>query len=169
MDHLINEIAELPAGQRPFVLILGRQDESSPAIHALAAEKLGTGNFLITSVPAAEVATYYIAADAFALCSLVEGFGRVYVEALAAGLPVIAHNAEVMQFVMGNVGHLIDMQERGALSRAVRETLEQPWSPGDGALRRASVRERFGWKALSGGYVEMFWRAYERAARGRGT
>ena len=86
MDYLINEVASMPP-PRPFVLILGAMDEGSPAIIAEGRQKLGDGGFAARSVPYEKVFRHYQAADCFALSSLREGFGRVYVEASMHGLP----------------------------------------------------------------------------------
>ena len=47
------------------------------------------------------------------LASLREGFGRVYLEALMNGLPVVAHRNEVTEFVLGEEGYLIDLLQVG--------------------------------------------------------
>ena len=100
MDYLVNEVAQLPQ-PRPHLLLLGAIDAQSNAVLSLAKEKLGDRGFTARSVPYKEVADYYRAADIFILASLQEGFGRVFLEALMHGLPVIAHDHPVMRFVLG--------------------------------------------------------------------
>jgi glycosyltransferase involved in cell wall biosynthesis len=160
MDYTVNEIASMPH-PRPYLVLLGAIDDQSPPIFKLAEEKLGAGNFAIRSVPPDEVNRYYESADVFVLSSLQEGFGRVYIEALISGLPVIAHDGPVTRFVLGDEGDFADLSLPGGLSAALIRRLQKPSGPTDTAARRESVRERFSWEKLAPAYAEMF-RAAER-------
>jgi 1,2-diacylglycerol 3-alpha-glucosyltransferase len=157
MHHLIEEVARLPQ-PRPFVQMLGTIDGHSPEILALAAEKLGTGNFAAASVRYADVADYYRSADVFVLCSLAEGFGRVYLEALMHGLPTFGHRHPVIEYVLGDAGTVVDMETPGALCAALASLdLEHCNLTADNARARwESVRQRFGWETLAPDYLEMF-------------
>ena len=105
--------------------------------------------FAARSVPYPEVAQYYAAADCFVLASLCEGFGRVFLEALAHGLPVIAHEHPVMRYVLGEHGILADLSLEGALARDLREVLARPADGHAMRQRWQSVRRRFDWAALA--------------------
>jgi predicted ATPase len=70
-------------------LALGARADAG-AVRSLAAELLGD-DVLVRAVPHESIGDYYRAADVFALASLREGFGLAYVEALAHGLPIVAH------------------------------------------------------------------------------
>lgn len=154
MDYLVNEIARLPE-PRPYLVMLGAMDKQSRMIVDLARRKLGYGNFLAKSVSHGALADYYRAANLFVLASLQEGFGRVFLEALIHGLPVIAHDHPVMKYVLGLEGMFADLSQDGNLaavvSTAFREDLEA-----NATRRRESVRQRFDWRMLSGEYVDMF-------------
>jgi 1,2-diacylglycerol 3-alpha-glucosyltransferase len=171
MDHVVREVAEVRrqrAGDgtsgpqlsilnsQPYLVLLGSIDEQSEEILSLAREQLGEGNFTARSVPYEEVADYYLAADVFTLASLHEGFGRVFLEALMHGLPVVAHDYAVTKFVLGEEGVIIDMNQPGALAKALRGVLAQPNTPAAAARRRESVRARFSWPVLAPQYREMF-------------
>ena len=143
MDYVVEEVAKLPA-PRPFLMLLGSMDRSSDEIIRLAHERLGPDGVAARSVPYDEVAQYYAAADCFVLASLCEGFGRVFLEALAHGLPVIAHEHPVMRYVLGEHGILADLSVEGALARHLREVLARPadghamrqrWESGAAPLR----------------------------------
>ena len=155
MDYVVEEVARLPA-PRPFLMLLGSMDRSSDEIIRLAHERLGPDGVAARSVPYPEVAQYYAAADCFVLASLCEGFGRVFLEALAHGLPVIAHEHPVMGYVLGEHGILADLSVEGALARDLREVLARP---ADGRAMRQrwdSVRRRFDWGNLAPDYRRMF-------------
>lgn len=161
MDYLVREVAKLPE-PRPFLALIGRMDSSSDAIVQLAKTELGDGNFLITSVPYEQVTQFYQAADVFALASLIEGFGRVYLEAAMHGLPIIAHDHPIPRFVLGDDGAYVDMSLPGKLADAIGATLARELMPEDRRRRREWVRAHFGWPALRGAYREMFLRCAGR-------
>jgi 1,2-diacylglycerol 3-alpha-glucosyltransferase len=155
MHYLVEEVARLPQ-PRPFLQMLGAMDESSRDVLTLAETLLGSGGFSARSVPYREVFDYYRAADIFALASLQEGFGRVYLEALIHGLPVIAHHHPVMEYVLGGVGYLGDLSREGELAKIIGELLSNPANQEQMQERWASVRDRFSWHVLSPQYVAMF-------------
>ena len=155
MDYVVEEVAGLPA-PRPFLMLLGALDRSSDEILRLAHERLGPGGCAARSVPYHEVAPYYAAADCFVLASLSEGFGRVFLEALAHGLPVIAHRHPVMQYVLGEDGILADLSVEGALACHLPQVLAGPADARAMRRRWDSVRRRFSWDTLSPRYRRMF-------------
>jgi glycosyltransferase involved in cell wall biosynthesis len=155
MDYLIKEVATMPE-PRPFLQLLGAMDEGSSEIVELGNYLLGPNNFSVRSVPYSQVAEYYQAADCFVLCSLKEGFGRVYLEALKHGLPTIAHHFPVMDFVLGDVGILGDLSKQGELSKLLTEQLFQPVDQSDAKKRWESIQNRFSWNVLALDYAEMF-------------
>jgi glycosyltransferase involved in cell wall biosynthesis len=155
MDYLIREVAAI-SEPRPFLQLLGAIDQESHEIIDLGNKLLGSENFSVMSVPYSQVAEYYQAADCFVLCSLKEGFGRVYLEALMHGLPVIAHNFPVMNFVIGEVGVLGDLSREGELSNLLINQLKNPMDHEASSRRWESVSDRFSWKVLAPVYAEIF-------------
>jgi len=154
MDYLVREVASL-GERRPFLLLLGAHDAETPAVLKLAGELLGPEGFAARTVPLQGLAAYYRVADAFALASLIEGFGLVYAEALAHGLPVLAHDFPTAQFVVGELGRLGDLTVPGALAERIAELGEDDGVERRGPERHRSVYERFSWSALLPRYVEM--------------
>ncbi|HSB54713.1 MAG TPA: glycosyltransferase family 4 protein [Gemmatimonadales bacterium] len=154
MDYLITEIASMGEA-RPFLVMLGESEDDTPAVRALAELLLGPEGFQMRTVPRERMDEYYRAADVFALASLTEAFGLAYVEALAHGLPTIAHDQEVTRFVMGKEGTLADLRRPDALAAAVRTVLQEGDRGADRERRHEVMRARFGWPALLPGYVTM--------------
>ena len=154
MDYLISEISAL-GEHRPFLVMLGEEEDDTPAVRAMAELLLGPGGFVMRTVPREQMDDYYRTADVFALASLQEAFGLAYVEAMAHGLPCLAHAQEVTRFVLGQEGVLVDLRETGALSGAIRDALAREDTGELRARRHHSVRQRFGWPALLPAYVSM--------------
>lgn len=157
MDYLIKEVAALPE-PRPFLVIIGLQDEGSRPIVELAKTQLGSANFMIRTTSVSAVSDYYRAADIFALASEVEAFGIVFLEALSYGLPTIGHCHPVIKYVLGDAGIVGDLSRPGGLSSLLFEELQKlsHASAAETEARRESVRSRFSWDVLRPAYAGMF-------------
>ncbi len=153
MDYVVREVAALE--NRPFLVLIGHIDETSSQIRDLADSLLGSDSYVMRSVSHSEVSNYYKTADLFVLASLREGFGRVYLEALSHGLPVIAHDHPVTQFVLGRYGHFADLTIKGSLSTAIVAAMKGKISD-QTCERRQYVEQHFSWGALRDEYIELF-------------
>lgn len=109
------------------------------------AECLGVGNRVRFAgyVAESEKADHYRLADVFVMPGRGEGFGIVYLEALACGVPVIASSADASSEVVlgGELGAVVDPADSSAIRRAIQETLQQR-APARDRLAYFS-RERF--------------------------
>ena len=94
---------------------------------------------------------------AIVLPSVAEGFGLVLIEAMAAGIPVIATNFSGIRDVVrhGVTGLLVPVGDVGAMAGAIRRVVD------DSSLRdrlvaaaKADVEERFTWATVLGRYVD---------------
>jgi glycosyltransferase involved in cell wall biosynthesis len=108
----------------------------------------------------------YAGARALVLPSLDEGFGLPVLEAMSAGVPVIASNRGSLPEVVGSGGTLIDPHDVDALASAVERLVTDPaWaaSQGRAALDRAQA---FTWRGtairLRQAYVDAVARRGER-------
>ena len=155
MDYVIEETARL-ARPRPFLQLVGAMDSKSREIISLGSRMLGPDGFSAKSVSPEAVFDYYRAADCFVLASLREGFGRVYLEALMHGLPVIAHRHPVTEYVLGEIGMLADLSRPGELACLLADELRRPRAPWLTLSRWQCVRDRFGWDHLRPIYRKMF-------------
>ncbi|MFI5335192.1 MAG: glycosyltransferase family 4 protein [Opitutales bacterium] len=104
---------------------------------------------LLGRIPHADIPALFARADVFVLPSLYEGFSLAVLEALAAGLPIIATPntgaGEALQ--QRGLGDLIPAASVDALEAALRHHLAMP--PDHNQLRRLSapLAARFSWRA----------------------
>lgn len=93
-------------------------------------------------IPDDELTDHYRLADVFVMPSKKEGFGLVFIEALACGTPVVAGNAggSAEALLDGRLGHLADPDDPVAIAGAIQKSLQQP---GDPAERQRAVKQTF--------------------------
>jgi 1,2-diacylglycerol 3-alpha-glucosyltransferase len=157
MDYVVNETARYAStGAAPYLVMLGQRDTDTHKVRTLAQEQLGPEGYLMKTVDRAQLWQFYYAADVFVLASLREGFGFVYVEALAAGLPVIAHDHNVARYVLGEHGTFGDLQYPGVLSRLLLELLRETVTDSKRSEAREYARRRFDWSTVADDYIGMF-------------
>lgn len=154
MDYLIREVASLPP-PHPFLLLLGQQDAESSEVIQLGNTLLGSDRFQARTVASAEVADYYKAADLFVLTSLIEGFGRVFLEAMSYGLPCLVHDYEITRYVLGKEGYFANFEQSGSLTHLISEVLAANPDVTQQIQRHRAVYDRFSWEKLRPDYIDM--------------
>jgi len=108
-------------------LVCGDGDDR-PRLEAKA-RRLGLSDCVVFAgyVPEEEKADHYRLADAFVMPGRGEGFGIVYLEALACGVPVVASRADASREAVrgGRLGAVVDPDDPADLKRGIREALGQ--------------------------------------------
>ena len=151
--HLLAAMAKLGAGAMLAVVgghsfqdYTAYRDQALAGLPGLGLE-LGRDVVLVGTVPDDELRAWYHAADALAFPSLKEGWGLVVLEAMAAGLPVVATDIPVLREYLtpGVDALLVPPADPGALAGAMGELMA------DEPLRRRladagrQVAARFTW------------------------
>ncbi len=121
--------------------------EAEAALQAKAAAPYSDRIEITGYLPDAEIGRWYSRASVFAFPSLDEGFGMPALEAMAAGIPVIAGNRSALPEICGDSALLIDPGNEGELSSAI-EHLTSSESARQ-ALAQKGIRHaaNFTWKA----------------------
>ncbi len=156
-EYLIEEIARIPE-PRPFLVILGEKQQGADEIERRAVHCLGAEGFTIRTVPRRAVDDFYKSADLFVLASLREGFGRVFVEAMAQGLRSVTHDHLTARYVLGPHGTFGNLERTGALSSLIQAEVRRPDSHRERVERHRAAYERFSWHMLAPPYVDMLLR-----------
>jgi len=98
-------------------------------------------------VPEEEKVDHYRVADAFVMPGRTEGFGIVYLEALACGIPVVASSADASQEAVrdGKLGTVVDPDDANSVKRGILKALDTTRAVPDGIDYFSSGRFRERW------------------------
>jgi glycosyltransferase involved in cell wall biosynthesis len=162
-DVVVRAVAALPP-PRPHLLLLGAPTAETSAVLAIGHEALGPTGFTMRSVERPVALDAYRAADAFVLASLREGLGIAHIEALAAGLPCVAHDAPTTRYIFGTLGFLGNVMGVHVLTALLARALAAAGDEGAAWERHARAWERFSWERLAPRYAELLRACAERRA-----
>jgi glycosyltransferase involved in cell wall biosynthesis len=155
VDWLIQEFSKLKAAST-FLVLAGNREAETNELEALAAQLLPAGNFRFVQLPYTEVPDLLRASDVMVQCSLDEGFGRVYTEAMGAAVPLLAHPHLTARWIIDNPDCMVDMTVRNLLVDKLHELSQNP-SVGQKIAERNLVSfRRFDWNVLVPEYLRMY-------------
>ncbi|MSP26582.1 MAG: glycosyltransferase family 4 protein [Myxococcales bacterium] len=127
-DRVLPLLPELARAVGPLHYLIAGAGDDRARLEAIAANAGASG--LVTFVgfvPDDALADYYRLADAFVMPSTGEGFGIVYLEAMASGCPVIAGDRDGSRDALrdGALGRLVNPDDGRDLRDAIIATLQQ--------------------------------------------
>jgi glycosyltransferase-like protein len=155
-DTLVRAIAALKqAGRRPVHAVVGGhsfQDYRAYRDRVLASLpglglRLDDDVVLLGTVPDAELPGWYLAADVLAFPSTKEGWGLAVLEAMSAGLPVVASDLPVFREFLsqGRDALLVPVDDPPALAAALGQVLDDPDLSAKLRVAALATCERFTW------------------------
>jgi 1,2-diacylglycerol 3-alpha-glucosyltransferase len=162
LDYLIAEVAKLPE-PRPFLLLVGQPEAETARLRKMAHELLGDEGHSIRTVPGDQVSDLLRASDLFVLASFAEGLPRALVEAVAHGLPCLAHDYPITRYATGDLGLFADFQREGALADLIARSIAAGDDSAGAHARHKYVYDSFSWDSLAPQYVELLHGAVGRA------
>jgi alpha-1,3-rhamnosyl/mannosyltransferase len=138
--------------QPPLLVIIGPPPAALSLPAQVSAKHLGY-------IPEEDVAPLYAAARLLIFPSLIEGFGLPLLEAMAAGVPVVASRIPVFQEVGGDAPWYFDPTDSAALCTALEAVLDDAAQRGRmiQSGRRQSVA--FTWERCASATVDGYRRA----------
>lgn len=116
------------------------------------ASRLLPGRFTLLSVPPAKMPSLYRSADVFLHLSKDEPFGNVFLEAMACGLPIVAHDSPRSRWIMGPDQFLINSDGVAAIAENIEFARDAP------ALRRQEWLKQaanFSWARIAAMYQKF--------------
>jgi glycosyltransferase involved in cell wall biosynthesis len=146
----VRAVAALPGVH----LVIAGDGPQRAEIDALAATLL-PGRFTRLTTTMDRMPELYRCADAFLHLSRDEAFGNVYIEALATGLPVVAHVYPTARWILGEYGRLVDSADEPRITEALRAALA---APPDAAARHTAAAARFDWPVVAAHYADFIGR-----------
>lgn len=130
-EQVIKVIGKLKARFPGIKYILSGECDAVEEIRIkelIAANKVEEQVILTGFIDEDELTDHFLLADLFVLPSKKEGFGIVFIEALACGLPVICGNADgsIDAIRNGELGKAIKVDDLDELEKAITEGLTMP-------------------------------------------
>jgi glycosyltransferase involved in cell wall biosynthesis len=110
-------------------IIVGKGDDRSRLEQYIHQNQLQDCVSLTRYIPDSELCDYYNLCDVFAMPSKGEGFGIVYLEALACGKPVLAGNQDgaMDALCQGELGALVDPDDIDAIAQTLIAILQKQY------------------------------------------
>ena len=157
--HLIRAFARLQRQYPRLRLVLGGDGPQRAALEDLA-RQLGLERVVFLGyVPAADLPRLFAAADLFcAPATYAESFGIVLIEAMAAGLPIVAAaNAGYAGLLAAHPGNLlVPPGDDRTLAGAIAMLVEQPqYARALGARNRAAAQQ-YSWEQVGRAIVALY-------------
>jgi glycosyltransferase involved in cell wall biosynthesis len=159
IGRLVEAFERTPAGWR--LVLAGSEGYGAAEILARIAASPRRSDIQVPGfVSAAELASWYARARIFAFPSLDEGFGMPVLEAMTAGVPVIASNRAALPEVCGDAALLVDPENVDAIAIAI-EQLVQDQALAERLVGCGVERTRnFSWEKAA----RETWAVYQRLA-----
>lgn len=129
IDEIIEVMPALLAGDPAFIYLIVGDGDDRPRLQAKAAA-LGVAESVVFTgfVAEAEKADHLRLADVFAMPGRGEGFGIVYLEALACGVPAVGSQLDGSREALraGEIGELADPNDPASVRACIMRALAKP-------------------------------------------
>jgi glycosyltransferase involved in cell wall biosynthesis len=167
LDVLLQALPAVRAAVGPVTLTICGEGPEGPELAALA-DRLGVADAVYFPGVVEDVAPRLALAEVFVLPSRYEGMPFALLEAMAAGLPVVASavpgNTNVVRD--GLDGLLVPPEDPAALAAAITRLLREPdLAARLGPAARGRAATEFGVKAMVDRTLEVYWEALRAELR----
>ncbi len=159
--HLLEALAKIATERNDVELVvIGKPNSGGPVARTI--ERLGIENRVkfISGVSDERIVELYAEAEIAVVPSLYEGFSLPAVEAMAAGVPLVATTGGALPEVVGNDGTtaaLVPPGDAGALAETILDLFDDPTRrEALGAAGRARVLNLYTWKITAEKTAEQY-------------
>ncbi|KKR22162.1 MAG: Glycosyl transferase group 1 [Candidatus Moranbacteria bacterium GW2011_GWA2_39_41] len=159
LDFLIKAVAQLlPKYPNIFLKVLGDGDEKENLMTMVSEMKLENSVQFVGRVPRDETAPYYQEASLFVLPSFNEGMSNAMLEALAAGLPIVATKTGGTDELVteGQNGLVIEMGNVEDLAEKIEAIISNPELCAKMGQASRKVAETMSWGQVAQQYFELY-------------
>jgi glycosyltransferase involved in cell wall biosynthesis len=156
--------------RNPGTIVLAGDGPERGRLETLVAERgLRERIRFAPDIPFASVPGFLKSLDALVLPSITippthkEQFGRVLIEAMAAGVPVLGSSSGAIPEVIGDAGLVVPERDSAALARGIDRLVTDPALRADLVARgRRRVAERYAWPLVARQAADLYQTAIER-------
>jgi glycosyltransferase involved in cell wall biosynthesis len=138
LPYLVRAVNDLPQVR---LIVLGGWGEEGDLCRSLAKENTE----FVGKVPPSKVRDYLAKASIFCLPSLSEGFPNALLEAMAAGLPIVATRVGGIPYILGDSGILVPPRDTASLREALKCLLDDPGRRREYGRRALERAQHFSW------------------------
>lgn len=126
-------------------------------------EQIGSPPSGQPDLPTEELIGYYQGADVFAMTSLLETFGIVIVEAMAAGLPVVCFDVPgVRDVARGDCGAICPPGDAGAFAAGIETVILAKAASGALSTRCRQHAQAYSWDLIASRYLKVYRQLMDR-------
>lgn len=154
LAYLIGAVPDVIKDFSDAIFIIGGTGPEEGMLKNLC-ETLGAGAHVVFAgfIPDNELVSYYDQSDLFALPTLYEGFGIVYVDAMSRGLPIVTTaTGGALDIVTEETGILVPPKDSPALAAGIKEALKRSWS----REKIKKLSKRYNWDVIVGKYERIY-------------
>ncbi len=148
IDKLIQAMEKVPEAS---LLVIG-QGPMEQELRDLGIKILNNRFRLLNNINHDQLIGYYKTSGLFSLPSeSTEALGIVYIEAMAAGLPVVAPDDFNRRQIIGDAGMFVDPEDPDLYAKAISDALKTDF--GDKPIKQA---EKYSWDKITDEYINLF-------------
>jgi 1,2-diacylglycerol 3-alpha-glucosyltransferase len=124
---IVEEFSKLDCGTPACLLLAGQASDTEFVRFSREAKAiLGDRVRLFCNLSNPEMIQLYQSADVLAHAALREPFGIVLLESMACGVPVVGHRFPVTEWILGDAGCAINMENPGELAATLKLWKDEP-------------------------------------------